>query len=520
MTDPATGSRPLASVPLPTAGQPSGREHTAAPAGEDLCRPRISVALKLAVLIAAIVTLGMIALGGLIIQSQTHLLNRQMHTFGRLVAGQMAQSAKEPLLAGDILLLQVLTSNLKGTDGVLGTAIYNERSQMLTSAGFNPFQSNGPYAGRESDYLGDHLTTLRWRWQASGRDPMEGISFISPITFEGIIAGHALISFSLETTQAAIQESIRSIMAVTVTLILFGGIVSWFMGKRISRPISVLVDASRAIGDGRFDVQMSNRRQDEIGHLMRAFNSMARGLLEKAQVEQALSRYVGPEVSRQILDNLDKVEIGGQPVEASVLFVDIVGFTAKAENMSPEEVAELLNRFYANVSHAATLYNGSVDKYIGDGAMLVFGAPRRDDNHAFHAIACAVYLQHLARAVNERRLAEGRFPVFYRIGVNTGQVLAGSMGSKEHMQYTVVGDAVNLASRLCTAAGSDQIIITEEMYNQPGIPSKIAARPYQRIKVRGKSEPIDIWEVTDLREPYRTMMDQEITGWVEKELQA
>ncbi len=478
---------------------------------------RMPVAIKLALVISAVVSVGVGALGAILIHGQVQLLERQIRSFGRVMVHQMAESAKEPLLANDTLLLEVLAANLASGEDVVGTAIFSADAALVAEAGANPFQNGGPLALTGRRLLDGALHHRAWTWDSPHWGPLDAETFVSPVRFQGVTAGYVAISIDRGVMNRTIGEAVRYVAIATLVLVFIGLGVSWVLGRRLSRPIDSLVDASRAIGSGRLDFRFDERRHDEIGHLMQAFNTMADGLLEKSQVEQAFSRYLAPGVAREILGNLEQVNIGGKPVEASVLFIDIVGFTAKSELLSPEGVARLLNHFYANVTHAASLYRGSVDKYIGDAAMVVFGAPEEDLNHTFHAIACAVYLQQLTRRINARRIDAGGSPVFYRIGINSGDMIAGNIGSREHMQYTVVGDAVNLASRLCSAAGSDQIIITEATYHLPGIRDKIIAVPHQEMRVRGKSKPVRTYLVQDVMEPYRAIMLEEIAAFLARD---
>ena len=271
-----------------------------------------------------------------------------------------------------------------------------------------------------------------------------------------------------------------------------------------------MVKASRAVAAGDYQYRITSRRRDEIGTLIGAFNDMTKSLHEKSQVEGALSRYVSPPVAREILANLDQVELGGKHVRATVLFADIVGFTQISERMTPTEVAEFLNEYFTYITQAAELYHGTIDKFIGDCAMVVFGVPEEDVDHRFHAIACAVLIRRLTARLNERRARAGLHPVHFRIGINTGDMLAGNMGSAERMQYTVVGDAVNLASRLSSEAGSDEIVIRDEHYLDPEVQRRVLARRYRELRVRGKRDPITVYLVKDVAGSYRAEMDRQI----------
>jgi adenylate cyclase len=139
-----------------------------------------------------------------------------------------------------------------------------------------------------------------------------------------------------------------------------------------------------------------------------------------------------------------------------------------------------------------------VDKYMGDGVMLVFGAPEPDADHAYHAITCALLIQKLIAHENAFRKEQGKFPVQFRIGVNTGSMLAGNMGSRERMEYTVVGDTVNLASRLCGITNGNEIVISREMYLRDDVRERVIAGEYQSIRLRGISQPVSTYRVEQL----------------------
>jgi adenylate cyclase len=166
--------------------------------------------------------------------------------------------------------------------------------------------------------------------------------------------------------------------------------------------------------------------------------------------------------------------------------------------MKPEELVSILNRYFTLITCACEINHGMVDKYMGDGVMLVFGAPEPDTDHAFHAITCALLIQELVAHENAQREEQGRFPVQFRIGINTGSMLAGNMGSRERMEYTVVGDTVNLASRLCGITNGNEIVISREMYMRDDVRERVIAGEYQSIRLRGISQPVSTYRVEQL----------------------
>ena len=433
-----------------------------------------------------------------------------MDEFGQAMVTQLAESSKELVLSDDNLSLMVVISNLGSNESILGAAIFSDNGETLASSGATPSRDIINLYG-QSVHIGDDSYSVSWESANESGEQISAVAFITPIRFQGVVAGHAMVSFSQEALARSIQHTVRAIAAATILMTILGIIIAFIMGDRLSRPIHRLMDASKAIGSGDYGYRISERRNDEIGYLTSAFNDMAKGLLEKSQVENAFSRYVSPNVARQILANLDAVHLGGKHVEGTVLFADIVGFTSMSEKLPPDEVASLLNEYFSYIAMVSQLYHGTIDKYMGDCAMIVFGIPDNDEEHKFNAIACAVMIQRLVERLNARRVRDGKYPVYFRIGVNSGIMLAGNMGSPERMQYTVVGEAVNLASRLHSVADKGQIVITEPFYKDADINWRVIAQKHKSIQLRGIAEPVSTYIVNDVENNYRKTMDSQLS---------
>ena len=162
------------------------------------------------------------------------------------------------------------------------------------------------------------------------------------------------------------------------------------------------------------------------------------------------------------------------------------------------------------MSRSSRFYNGTIDKFIGDCVMVVFGVPQEDPDHCFHAVACAVMIQHLVKRLNSIREGLDKQPVEFRIGVNAGEMLAGNLGAHDRMQYTVVGDAVNLASRLSSIAESGQIVISADVLDDPAVQKRVLVQPFREAQLRGKALPVSTHLVEDLAPEDRAAMEVEI----------
>ena len=446
----------------------------------------IPIAFKLALVMTLLLVLGMASLGLFITDNQNRLIRTQLHDFGNTMALQVAKLASEPILSENSLNLRMLTSNLGQDEKILGAGIYSLDGELLSATGIQPGLPDSPFSSAG-------VISRPWFWHTADGSPERLISFIAPATYQSVRVGSVVVTLSASQMDQAASTARSAIIYATLAMTVLASLLAYWLSRRLSLPIHHLMEATRAIDRGDLATRIDQQRNDEIGFLFEGFNNMAAGLLRKSQVEQVFSRYVSKNVADKVLANLDEVRLVDRPIEATVLFADITGFTAMSEKLQPSQVSELLNEYFSYISHACSLYGGVVDKFIGDCAMLAFGVLEEDTDHAFNAASCAVLIQQLAAQLNEQRRAEGLPEVHFRIGINCGAMLAGNLGSDERMEYTVVGDAVNLASRLCSEAQPDQIIIRKQLFTM--LEPRIIAQAERTLSIRGKSAPVGIYSV-------------------------
>ncbi|MDH5601718.1 MAG: HAMP domain-containing protein [Gammaproteobacteria bacterium] len=469
------------------------------------------IAYKLATIMTLLISSGMILLGIVIVENQTQLLQKQMNHFAETVVEQLADNSKELVMSDDTLSLMVVISNLGAQENILGAVIYSDVGQIIASSGVIPDDAVYRLYNRsnEAKKKKDHFQ-LQWKTNTVEGHSVGATSYITPIKFQNIVAGHALVTFSTAEIEQTILEMIQAIIVATIIMILLGILVSLHMGQRISKPLHSLMDASREISNGNYKYQIKERRNDELGNLTEALNRMANGLLEKTQVENAFSRYVSKNIAKEIMGNLEHIQLGGHHVEGSVIFADIVGFTRLSEQYSAEEITGILNDYFSYISLASKMYKGTIDKYMGDCAMIVFGVPEKDESHKLHAVYCAVMIQKMIERINIIRNNSNKLTVTFRIGINSGSMLAGNLGSTERMQYTVVGEAVNLASRLQHICEANQIIISQDFYDDPEIQWRLIAKEYKSIRLRGIKDKVSTYIVTDIIALYQEKMNEQI----------
>lgn len=220
---------------------------------------------------------------------------------------------------------------------------------------------------------------------------------------------------------------------------------------------------------------------------------------ERSFLRNAFSRYLSADVISQIIDNPDMLSLGGQEKYMTAMFTDIAGFSTVSEQLAPGDLVRLLNIYLTQMSDIVLDVKGTIDKYEGDAIIAFFGAPVDDPEHAANACISAVRMKRVEAELNERFLGEkmSPSPLFTRIGINTGEMVVGNMGTEKQMDYTIMGHAVNLAARLegVNKQYGSWILISEETRNQIG--DRFLIRPFDRVRVVGVNEPVQLFEVLE-----------------------
>lgn len=220
---------------------------------------------------------------------------------------------------------------------------------------------------------------------------------------------------------------------------------------------------------------------------------------EKLWIKQAFSRYLSKEVINELMNDPSKLKLGGERKNITVIFSDVRGFTKFSEAHQPEEIVAMLNDILTQQSAVVFKYNGTLDKFVGDELMAFFGAPGEihAKDHAYFAVRSAIEMQAKVAQLREHWAGGTKESLEIGIGINSGEMVVGNMGSAEMMNYTVIGDNVNLAARLCSAAAGNDIIISEATYEQ--IKDRIETEKLEPITVKGKAKPISIFRVIALK---------------------
>ncbi|NUQ72727.1 MAG: adenylate/guanylate cyclase domain-containing protein [Polyangiaceae bacterium] len=265
------------------------------------------------------------------------------------------------------------------------------------------------------------------------------------------------------------------------------------LAREVSSATTSLVRAMKRVERGELDVHLDVTSTDEFADLYEGFNRMSKGLLERERLHDAFGRYVGQAIAEDIMRR--GVSMGGATVNAAVLFADIRGFTEMSERMKPAEVVGLLNRYTAAMEPAILEAGGFINKFGGDSLLAIFGAPVPQPDHAERAVRAALGMREGLAAFNAREKAEGRRELRIGVGVSCGEMVAGSVGTPNRMEYTVIGDVVNVAARiqaLNKELGTD-ILVSAEVYER--VKDRVKARAMPPASVQGKSAPLHVYAI-------------------------
>ncbi|MES1208408.1 MAG: adenylate/guanylate cyclase domain-containing protein [Pseudomonadota bacterium] len=228
-------------------------------------------------------------------------------------------------------------------------------------------------------------------------------------------------------------------------------------------------------------------------------SQLARKIEHEAKTRAQFQRLLSPNLVDQVVQGKLQLEKGGALSEVTLLFSDIRGFTSMSESREPQEIVRMLNEYFELMVDVIFKYEGTLDKFVGDEVIALFGAPVPMQNAEVKAVQCALDMQRVLAEFNRTRAAEGMNEIHVGIGINTGMVVTGAIGSSRALQYTAIGDAVNTASRLCSVAQAGQVILSEATYRK--VYGEVAATPLPPVRVKGKTDALRVYNAVGLRRP-------------------
>lgn len=485
---------------------------------------RISLSFKFSFFVALLLTCIMASLTVFIYNQEKTALSAEVKKRGSAIAKNLANNAEEALTTNEELTLFVLAkqavqdpmtadveagdfwigvlNNIKDdmlglsreekpvkNDGILDALVVNNHGKIVSSSDVkkkgDDYRLPGgirPLAAGEDVLIQEYTENNRAYFDIA-----------VPITS---IGDKVLGEVHLKVSQALITKVVTAatvkIVLITFAALFIGIIITIILVTVMTNPIKSLVAGVRAMGDGNFDVQIRIKSRDELGELTDAFNATAKSLKEKELLKGAFSTYVSGALMEEILKDPTKLSLHGKKLKATMLFTDIRGFTSMSETLDPVEVVSIINEYLTLQTDKVIKWQGVLDKFVGDCVMAVYGVPFAKDDDAYRAVRTAMDIREGLIKLNAIRERRGARTVGIGLGINTGEVVSGNMGSPQKMDYTVIGDHVNLAARLEANAPAGRIFVSESTYLETK--DKIQYNQLDSIMVKGKKEPIKVYE--------------------------
>jgi adenylate cyclase len=452
-----------------------------------------------------LLTVFVTAVAGVLITGRMELsLRREIEMRGETLARNLAANVEDPLSERDDLYIARVTTAAMDNPGVVYATVVDEEGRIVgyrdaAHDDFTPFLGK-PYESPPGVEPLGNREFFSQTYDAAEWGRLYDVA-VPVMLADRKRIGAVHVGISREGVNRAVSRTRITIAVISAAAILLGLLGSFVLTGFITRPIDRLMAGVREIqkGDG-YAVQLPITTTDEVGHLTRAFNEMVKSLGEKELIKDAFSRYVSRQVAGLIVNDPEKYlsTLKGQRKTVTVLFADIRGFTRIAEALAPEQVVAMLNVYLTYMTEVVFRHGGTLDKFLGDGLMAIFGAPVEQPNSTLNAVRAAVDMRERLRKFNLAREIGGEEPVLVGIGINYGDAIVGNIGSRERMDYTVIGDTVNIAQRIQTYTEGGQVILAEPAYRR--VADAVEVNPLGPYELKGKTQKIGLYEVVRMRD--------------------
>jgi class 3 adenylate cyclase len=320
---------------------------------------------------------------------------------------------------------------------------------------------------------------------------------ILPMVFMAVEAHNQARQVADSPTPRLLRELLYKEVYLVGLWILVMGVLAVTLGRSMVEAVETLRRKMTAVCEGDLESHVPVVSNDEFGDLAAGFNAMVDGLRQERVIRGLFGRYVSPQVAEHAIEH--GAMPGGQTVEATVLFADIRGFTSLAEQMPADALIALLNRYFTTMATVVTEHGGLVNKFGGDSLLAIFGMPLNPlDDHPARAVQAAVGMYFALQAFNDDQRRRDEPPLHIGIGIATGTVVAGNVGSEERLEYTVIGDTVNLASRLESMTKSVNAVVLLSEQTARAVQAWATLRYIDEVDIKGKCDPVPVFSLGDL----------------------
>ncbi|MCI0706308.1 MAG: HAMP domain-containing protein [Ignavibacteriae bacterium] len=446
---------------------------------------RVKIRVKLSLIVGASILIVTFIISTISLDIQERELRLQANILGTNITQSLTAVAQDNLLLDNIIAIQdYLNNSVKQKVPAMQDMMVIDRNGKIV-AHFKTEHIDEIVSPEEWDALtafdstrlvetDEHLRFMRAIFVKSRRGD----------DTKDILLGSAMVTFSKEVLFAPVQEMKQNIILASFLVSCVAISVVFFFSKRIVNIIIRLSDAARNVGLGDLKIEVRTRAKDELGALTHDFNQMVMQIREKTEMQKFVSK-----ATLQVIADGKEMKLEGTRRVITTLFTDVRNFTSVSEQLWPEEIVETLNQYLDLQTKIIDKNNGSVDKFLGDGLMSIFQGKDMVQN----AVTAAVEIQQQISELNRARKERKEVVLEIGIGVATGIAVVGSVGSHNRMDYTAIGDTVNLSSRLCGLAGPSEILVTKEVTQR--LNGFVTSTPQGKVQVKGKAQRVEIFKI-------------------------
>ena len=434
--------------------------------------PRFPVRWRWTMVVGLAVTVAVAVLSLIVLNMERDAWLKNQETQAGVQVNRLGDDLKIPMLAGSTAETDFVMRNFAEKVPYIKAVFFKSSSSQVWSVG-------------ELGNVEQVLTEAELS-EETVRLPVDSLWFAKLVTYGGVDIAVVAVRYSEEAwDEIAGQLLPRMLLAAFFVIILSGVFVYWLAG-RMSKPLEELALAARYVAHGDYHQHLKIVGNDELSDAAGQFNKMLEELAHKEEMRAVLGRYLNPELVSDVFESRGLGKLENRKQEVTILFADMVEFTAFSETTDTEEVVEVLNQNFEVFHRIIDYYSGHVDKYIGDAVMAVFNHPKQDNQHVRNAVMASVAMTEACRKLAVLR-KDGN-PVSFRVGLNCGDVIIGNIGAAERLEYTVIGDAVNVASRMGGLGDGGEVVLPFATFEAAG--EGFSFQDMGEILVKGVSDPL------------------------------
>jgi adenylate cyclase len=444
--------------------------------------PRFPIRWRWTMLVGFAIALAILALFLVIMDMERTAWLDSQAAQAEVLVDRLGDELKIPMLAGSTAEVDVIVQSfLKKVPSVMGAHIVYATGEQEHFGKVDP----------ESDQMLESLTgTAHVQRLPSGR-----LWYVTPVKYAGTVVGSVGVRFSEEEWKKIAAKIMEKIGLASMLVVVLSSVLVYWLAGRMSRPLEMLAQAAQHVAYGDYTVNLPVQGNDEISDAVVQFNAMVQELSHKEEIRDVFGRYLNPKLVSEVFERGGGTLSESRRHHMTVLFADMVGFTSFSESTETEQIVDVLNKHFEVFHRVIDYYGGHVDKYIGDAVMAVFNHPNEDLDHVRHAGMAGLAMAMACSKLGVLR--ENGEPISFRIGLNQGEAIIGNIGAAERLEYTVIGDTVNVASRMGGLGAGGQVVMSRSTYERLGPGFAFDSLGRQEIKGVSKAVECGIVRVVD-----------------------